>query len=329
MTDENHWQLIEAAHFHCPAPPAVNRFQRGWRGFRRMVGINEPDAVEPEEGAELPDYREFDRAPAVAALAKHLAEEFAGAEKGVCFLLDPPFSGTAAIARDWTWQQGRSLLTPPDIHFVRANAVEHWWQQQSCHGPWVIDDLARYLLRSADGLRFIRALLPRLLHGDFGQGLVVCDSWTFAFLRRTWPLTLPRVFCFAPASPALLRQVGIRGSEHKLGQLAARARGNVGMALALWACQSDEHRQLAEPPPDVSDSTAFILFALLLHRGLTREVLQQVLPVIVPDQLDVQLLQLEQLGIVVRKPEHWRLSVYGYLAVREILGSRDYLLDDF
>ena len=330
MTDENHWRLIPAEQFSCPAPPTVTRFQQGWRRVLRILGLKNADDIANDDNIELPDYQDFERAPAVSALNTHFEDWMADGRQEVNFLLDPPFSGTADIARDWTWQQGWALLTPPDRSQLRAVAVEEWWQQQQPHGvPWLIDDLARYLLRSADGLRFIRVLLPRLLHGDFGQGLVVCDSWTFAFLRRAWPLSLPRVYCFSPAESDLLRQVGIKGSELQLGRLAGQARGNVGMALALWSCRLNEERQLPSLPLEVDEGTAFILYTLLLHRGLSGEELQQVLPVMAPDELNVQLLRLEQFCVVERNKAHWRLSVYGYLAVRDFLGGRDYLLDDF
>ncbi|PSJ47666.1 hypothetical protein C7H85_02210 [Zobellella endophytica] len=329
MSEANHWQLIPADDFVCPVPPAVTRFQQGWQRLLRLLGLRSQDPVDDGEGAEPPDYQGFDRAPAVAALTGHLADWIAAGEGGVCFLLDPPFSGTAAIARDWAGRLDWRRLTPPDEAQIRAVDVEAWWRQQQRHGPWLIDDLARYLLRTASGLRFVRALLPRLLHGELGQGLLVCDSWTFAFIQRAWPLRPPRVYCFAPAGPALLRQLGIRATDKPLSRLAARARGNPGLALALWACRLDETQALPELPVEADDTTAFVLFSLLLHRGLGGEGLQQVLPVVAPDQLNVQLLRLEQCGIVLRQDGGWRLRVHAYLAVRDFLAARDYLLDAF
>ncbi len=330
MTDENHWHLIPAEEFSCPVTPTITRFQQGWRRVLRIFGLKDADDIDSGHNIGLSDYREFDRAPAVSALNGHFEGWMAEGRKEVNFLLDPPFSGTAAIARDWTWQQGWTLLIPPDLSQLRAVAVDEWWQQQRPQGvPWLIDDLARYLLRSADGLRFIRVLLPRLLHGDFGQGLVVCDSWTFAFLQRAWPLDLPRVYCFAPAKPVLLRQLGIKGSDRQLSRLAGQVRGSAGMALAIWTCQLNEDRQLPSLPLEADEGTAFILYALLLHRGLSGERLQAVLPAMAPDELNVQLLRLEQFGVVEWEKQHWRLSVYAYLAVRDFLDGRDYLLDDF
>lgn len=330
MTDNNHWQLIPAEEFECPTPPTLTRFQQLWRWLLRTLGIEAEDAIASDEHSAAFDYQHFDRGPAVNALHHHLADWVSEERSEVTFLLDPPFSGTAAIARDWTWQQGWALVTPPSISQIRDVAVDEWWQQQALHdAAWLIEDLARFLLRSADGLRFIRVLLPRLLQGDFGQGVVVCDSWTFAFLRRTWPLNLPRVYSFAPVGAPLLRQLGIEGRDRQLGRLAKEARGNVGMALALWACQINNDQQQASLPVEADDNTAFILYALLLHRGLNGKRLQEVLSSMAPDELNVQLLRLEQFGIVERDHECWRLSAHGYLTTRTFLAGRDYLLDDF
>ena len=330
MTDKNHWQLIQAEEYQCPSPPTLTRFQQLWRRLLRTLGIDDGDAIENDANTALSDYQDFDRAAAVSALHHHLADWVSDAKQEVAFLLDPPFSGTAAIARDWTWQQGWALITPPTITQIRDVSVDEWWQQQELHdSAWMIEDLARFLLRSADGLRFVRVFLPRLLQGDFGQGVIVCDSWTFAFLRRTWPLNLPRVYSFAPAESALLRQLGIKGQEKQLEHLAGEARGNVGMALALWTYKTNKELQRPSLPVEADDNTAFILYALLLHRGLNGERLQEVLSSMAPDELNVQLLRLEQFGIVERDGEFWRLSAHGYLTTRDFLAGRDYLLDDF
>ncbi|WP_417614522.1 hypothetical protein [Oceanisphaera sp.] len=330
MPDTNHWQLILAEDYQCPLPPTLTRVQLLWRRLLRTFGIDDGDEVEKDASVELADYQNFDRTAAVSALHHHLADWVSDKKPDVTFLLDPPFSGTAVIARDWTWQQGWALLTPPSMAQIREVSVDEWWQQQELHdSPWLIEDLARFVLRSADGLRFIRVLLPRLLQGDFGQGLIVCDSWAFAFLRSTWPLNLPRVYCFAPAPPDLLRQLGIKGPNRQLERLAGEARGNVGMALALWACKNSTEQLQPSLPVEADDNTAFILYALLLHRGLSGKRLQEVLSSIAADELNVQLLRLEQFGILEREGEFWRLNVLGYLLARDFLAGRDYLLDGF
>ena len=123
----------------------------------------------------------------------------------------------------------------------------------------MIDNLTRYTIRTTDGLSFIRTLLPGILRGNFGQGLVVCDSWMFAFLQIIWPFKSPKIYCFAAASPELLKQAGIHAPENALRKLAANVRGNTGIALAVWPVEQNKDRKLPELPGEANDITAFIL----------------------------------------------------------------------
>ena len=50
---------------------------------------------------------------------------------------------------------------------------------------------------------------------------------------------------------------------------------------------------------------------------------------IAADQLDVQLLQLQQAKLISYDDEVWRITVYGYLAVRDFLRSRGFFVDAF
>ena len=326
MAGNTHWQLIQLSEYRCPDPPASTRLQRVWHRLQRLLGMTEtPDM---ESAAALPDYSEFNRMPAVTALDRYL-KGWPGTQREVRFLLDPPFSATAEIARDWAeWRQW-PRLTPPTPEQLMTADVAGWWKAQQVRGPWVIDDLARYFLRTAQGMTFVRILLVQLVQGGFGPGLVVCNSWTYRFVTRAFALSLPEVYCFAPASPALLRELGIKASDRQLTRLAARARGNAGVALALWA---EEHGQQQSPPqipPWADDKAAFILYALLLHRGLGEQGLQQVLPMLAPDQLATCLLHLACVGLVQRDGTCWRISPVAYGEVREFLAGRDHCLDDF
>lgn len=330
MTDTHLWQLMQAQDYVCPSPATLTRFQQLWRKILRVFGREGTEKIDSNSNEELASHHSFDHSAAVSAMTHCLANWMTDAKCEAIFLLDPPFSGTAAIARDWTWQQGWALVTPPSMAQIQDVDVDGWWQQQDVHhSAWLIDDLARFFLRSSDGLRFIRVLLPRLLQGDFGQGLVVCDSWTFAFLRRIWPLNLPRVYCFAPASAELLQSLGAKGHHRQLTRVVGEARGNVGVALSLWSCQVNSEQQPLTLPAQAGDKTGFILYALLVHRGLTGKRLQEVLSTLAADELNVQLLRLAQFGIVEPDGEYWRLNVGGYLLAREFLAERDYLLDDF
>ncbi len=325
MTKSNHWQLIPMEQFERPSAPASTVIQQTWSHLRKLLGADSDDDAVPDE-QDFPSYSEFALEPAVAAVNAVFNEEDA---PSVRFVISPPFSGCGAIMRKWAEQQGYTQLTPPSIEQLEQADTDPWWQQQQCD-TWLLDEFSSFWLRTTAHMQFIRALLPRLLRGELGCGVVVIDSWTYAFLQRAWPLSLPHCYCFAAASPELLRQSGIVASDKCLRKVAARARGNLGVALAHWAVEQDPDRSLPRLPGEADDATAFILYSLLLHHGLRGEYLQQVLPMLAPAQLDVQLLRLQQNAVVELDDEKiWRVTVYAYIEVREFLAARGFWLDGF
>ena len=326
MAKGNHWQLIPLDAFERPTAPASTLLQKAWLRAQNLIGIKDDEDTTPDE-QDFPHYREFDLEPAVAAVEK--AWEAAENEPCVRFVISPPFSGSGAILRAWADKHGYQQLEPPQKDQLESADTESWWQAQQCDN-WLLDEFSSFWLRTTSHMQFMRALLPRLLRGELGAGVVVVDSWTFAFLQRAWPLSLPHCYCFAAATPELLQQVGIETPDKALRKLNAKARGNVGVALALWALAQNSERQTPRIPSEADDATAFILYALLLHHGLAGEYLQLVLPMLAPDQLDVQLLRLQQNGVIELDDEKvWRVTVYAYVDVRDFLASRGYWLDSF
>lgn len=326
MAVDAHWRLIPLSDFQCPAPPASTRLQRGWHTLQRVLGVTE----EPEVGntEDLPADAGFNREPAVSALDRFL-KDWPDESKEVRFLLEPPFSAVADVARDWaTWRQWPRLEPPTTAQLLTAD-VSAWWQVQQVRGPWLIDDLTCYFLRTARGMSFLRRLLIQLAQGAFGPGLVVCNSWTYRFITAGFDPGLTAVYCFAPATPALLRELGIEATERQLLRLTATARGNAGVALALWKAQHNTSPSLPHVPASTDDNDAFVLYALLLHRGLSEPMLQQVLPMLSAEQLAACLLRLLASGLVAQHQAGWQISPVAYGEVREFLAGRDHCLDDF
>jgi len=330
MADSNGWQIINADDFQVPVAPTITKVQQRWKRFLRLLGINESEPEEEDnDDSQSTIKKKFDRKPAVEALNSFLKDWEEKKEPSVCFMLDPPFSCTDDIARDWAKQKKWKLLNPPDNIKIRNIDIEGWWKEQKNKKNWLIDDLARYLIRTNYGLSFIRELLPRILHGEFGKGLVVCDSWMFAFIQRIWPLKFSRVYCFAAASPELLKQVGIHAGNKTLQKLTARVHGNIGIALAVRSIEQNENRKLPELPAETNDITSFILYSVLLHRHLSGSQLQEILPMVPAEELNLQLLQLKQYGILNYNEDQWQINIEAYLAVRDFLNNRDFLLDIF
>lgn len=327
MAQSNHWQLIPFENFERPSAPASTVIQQAWSHVRTLFGRTDSDETE-DVAQDFPHYREFALPPAVAAI--DAAWQEATDAPRVRFVISPPFSGTGAVLRAWAEQHHYRTITPPSIAQLSSADTELWWQQQQVGDrPWLMDEFSSFWLRTTEHLAFVRALLPRLLRGELGQGVVVIDSWTYAFLQRAWPLALPHCYCFAAATPELLQQVGITASDKQLRKLTAQARGNLGVALALWAVAQSSDKRAPSLPSEADDSTAFILYSLLLHHGLQGEHLQWVLPMLAADQLDVQLLRLQQHGVVEYDDQVWRVTAYAYREVRDFLSGRGYWLDAF
>ena len=129
--------------------------------------------------------------------------------------------------------------------------------------PWVLPRLERCFLRHANGLDLVRHFLEAAASGRAGKGLIACDSWAWAFLRRVWPLPQPfaltlqafdgqalaRLFSLLGA-PKGKRRVSFRnarsgqetlsvpyqgdGCSEELIRLAAHCRGNPGTARDYW-----------------------------------------------------------------------------------------------
>lgn len=339
MSEKNHWQLIAAQDYTAPTAPTVVRMQRQWRRLLRMLGLVKSEALPLGEVQAMADAPDFSASALQAALTHYLTTT--QWSHALCVLLDPPFSGTQAMAQTWAKQQQRPQLIPPTRAQILDVDINDWWQQQSevvrAHAQqsnpenaWLLADMTAYFLRSAQHLAFIRAWLPRALAGEFGAGVLVCNSWAFAFLSQDWPHRLASSHCLAPATPKLLRQLGFSGKDRQLARLMGEARGNLGVAWAVWHSKYQQQQPLPDLPLSANDDTGFILYSLLIHNGLKFEELVQVLPHVGSDGLKLQLLSLQSRGIIdCESSRQWQVTVLAYTRVREFLGGRDYLLDDF
>ncbi|MCT7655629.1 hypothetical protein MBH78_15035 [Oceanimonas sp. NS1] len=136
-SEDNGWQLITLSEFACPAPPASSRLRQGLRRLGRVLGWRQE--ADGGEHTEVPDFEGFDRDPALEALSA-FCQDWPQARPEVRFLLDPPFSGSAAIARDWAERRGWPVLQPP----TKPNCWRSGWttggRARACTVPgcWTI-----------------------------------------------------------------------------------------------------------------------------------------------------------------------------------------------
>ena len=305
----------------------------------------------------------------------------------VGILVGQPFCGHADILAHWARGRSVRLLEPPTAQEILAADVQ--WLTRCCDsgpGLWALPALERCYLRNANGLALVRGFLDLAFSGALGPRVIGCDSWAWAYLQRicAWPatpvLTL-QAFDGAALTTLLLQpetqptqavrflsaHSGISllpepedGEEDaqtpvspELRQLAARCRGNLGVAWHFWRerlrtaiePQATQTGDDAPPPTDAiwvapeleprapasdaGDETALVLHALLLHNGLEAPLLATLLP-IAAAHLNLQLLHLHALGLVERQDaDRWQVTPLAYPGVRAFLRARGYLTDSF
>jgi hypothetical protein len=115
-----------------------------------------------------------------------------------------------------------------------------------------------------------------------------------------------------------------RTTDREGGTPAAHV-GGQGPDDIVWVAQDIETPSL---PAETDEDVAFVLHTLLLHRGLTTDLLALLLPT-PRARIASQLLRLQALGLLVREDERWQVAPLAYPTVREFLHARSYLIDAF
>lgn len=214
---------------------------------------------------------------------------------------------------------------------------------------WPLPGTPRLTLQAFDG----PALTRYLMQADRGHV-------RFLSARNGKPL-LPE----PPADGQTDASAAEDGACPELRQLAAHCRGNPGLAWHYWRQRlraAPEHERQAQAedaprdppagqdrerlaaadevvwvapgietptlPAESGEDVAFLLHALLLHRGLDTEALGALLP-IPGARVHSHLLRLQALELLTRDGTRWQVAPLAYPTVREFLRSRSYLTDDF
>lgn len=270
--------FVPMSEYNLPAEPVSLTVKKGINIFRRIFHRAEEETVSPlKKGDELrkmsdwmldriapePDWDE-----AAAALDETLDNLFgqSKSDSRVVLLVSPPYSGYREILSAWAEQYSSSMVSPPSPEQILEGEVAWLKDLGGSSGAWVFPELERAYLRHANGLDLVRNFLSQASAGNFGHGMIGCNSWAWAFLRHVWqgrpPFTLTlQAFdegrlaeCFRRlASDVSRQQLLFRASDsgnHVLpppegvevsGQassylklLAAYSRGVHGVARAIW-----------------------------------------------------------------------------------------------
>jgi hypothetical protein len=300
-----------------------------------------------------------------AELVRRWAEQ-----RGVLIIDTPEAGAILSGGRDWL-----------DVWPTRQMARGH--SEAAAEHPvlWALPRLEHCWLRHAAGLGLVRELLMRALDGRLGRGIIACDSWAWAFLRHVaalpsrTPWTLrdfdgerlamllrdlvvsdgsgPLQFRHAQTGKVLLAldDDDQAASGNLLQSLAARCRGNAGLARAQWrallraepdqgadteASADDGTTIWVAPATDLSaifsesdEALALLLHSLLLHDGLPDEQLAALLP-LRWFRVQAMLWRLAAAGALSKHGcGRWRITAAAYPEARALLRAQGFLLDDF
>lgn len=284
-----------------------------------------------------------------------------------------------------------TVIVPPENLLMDDQGAHEWWGRQDLSRPWIIPELADFWLRHLSGLALIRELLRRVAGGGLGPGVIGCSSWCWQF----WSAYFQDVH-FAPLTPAPLDAAGLGawfefhaskagqqaviarmaddglcvlpmpeqgdGKKHKrsgyLRDLASAARGNPGVALAIWQrslrARPEEEAQAEDPgqeaagnaratrfwvvpfdqlglpivPQTQGDNIGLVLHALLLHDGL--DALSLALVTGIPEsELSFVLARLVRSELIEQQAagQGWMVTALGYPSVRRHLQSWGFPVD--
>jgi hypothetical protein len=301
-------------------------------------------------------------------------------------VIGPPGSGISNAIQKLAERRNLNALSPPrpesiiediDVHKPLLASLE-----ESYDPIQVIPRLERFYLRHEHGLTLIRTMIEKLVSGQ--RILIGCDSWAWAFLQRATgienilgtPMTFASfdsqrldgwlrlrcdleeteilqvrddkpVFASSPSDGAKDSENSSPKTSLLIRRLAARSRGNLGVAAALWNSslrydsesgqmsrrtiwvESPDNLELPKPMPDCSqDSRRFVLHTILLHGGLPFAILAKLLP-FSHDTIRRQVIELQRTGVIGVQNGLLQVSQTCYPDVRNELNKEGFLVDDF
>jgi len=388
---ETLWDFVPLTDHRRPPTPTVSAAQDRWGSLKRLFGGRKTKAPAKAED----DLQGLPRARLDAlvrpldwyacAEALQRAFEQSADQSLVCVLVGPPHGGHADLLATWASRQGVRQIEDPSFDDILSGGNAWLTRWRSSTRPWVLPRLEKCWLRHPAGLGLARALMEQALIGDLGRGVIGCDSWAWSYLGHVAPLPLTGVltlqafdssrlaklfrsltsarperpvhFCNARTGKRILSVPGEDDGDGGLDlqNLAAHARGNPGIARALWRARlraepeagegsADEDatdegnraeeivwvsavRDEPELPDGPHDDIALVLHALLLHGGLPTPMLGNLLP-LPPFRLQAIVPQLCASDIIQRdRSGFWRVTVSGYAPARAFLHERGFLVD--
>ncbi|KAE8439568.1 hypothetical protein [Vreelandella piezotolerans] len=160
----------------------------------------------------------------------------------------------------------------------------------------------------------------------------------------------PTVYSTRTGRPVLMSESDDKAVYSELQRLTAHCRGHLGIAWHYWRERlrepseenaSDDGQETrsdmqelwlldaladAELPADTGEVATLLLHTLLIHGGLDDQALRYVLPFSDHEALNARF-SLAQRGILSGQEGRWQVAPLCYASVRQLLASRNYLVD--
>ena len=394
------WEYVSAGDYKLPPTTISQTVKRSIAGLiKKLRESNTPDAdfIKIQQNLEaLPSalfkkiIPEPDWVSATPFLNTFLADWIKGRrqKEQSLVLTGRPHGGNMEVLTRLADDLGWRLIEPPATEQILAGDPQ--WPASQLNGNenegWVLPALDKCFLRHPRGLRLVRRLFDDMFEGNISKGIVGCDSWAWAYLKRvapSCPSTAATLQAFDPKKlarwfsalsvssgnpPFLFRQsdngknvIPPRADMENdtesteftpfIRHLAGFSRGIPGVALALWARalrntpESIDQKLEIDPantiwvhpwekmhrpsmPSAPGSETSIVLHSLLIHNGLSMEMLNRLLT-LPPHGVEQAIRMFADNELVESADGVWRVSAAGYPAVRQYLNGEGYLVDEF
>jgi hypothetical protein len=337
------WKFIPLQEYRGPknANHATHGFWQRLTGFfRRDDAATRPKSPSSEAPNQAVRHPNWDGVVLALADALSSPKKVNQKKHQVRAVVGPPGSRVCEATRGWAQEHAACVVAPPTSDQILRSP--DWWHdvRDNSTDLLVIPQLERWFLRHHDGLTGLRQLLQWLWSNP--RPIVVgCDSWAWAYLRRA--VNVDAVF-HQPLAPAAVDGAQLKewlgGLQQGAGNsansafwdsLASRARGVPGTAWHLYeqSLLHDDPVTTLPVMPDARGSVqALILHALLIHNGLSADVVLGLLP-FPTSQIMAGVAWLENHRLVENRHDRWQVAPNAYASVRGFLGKEGFLVDAF
>jgi hypothetical protein len=264
------WQYVNSDDYQIPSMPVAHSAREQIVVFRKFfhraeshdnTAIHVKEKLSPLPKCQL-DYvvPSPEWIAAVEELNRSLEQwlNLEDANKPLVVLVSPPFSGNREILTAWAMHQSWKIIGSPSNEQIFHNDDNWFKEQMSDGGRWVLPSLESTYFRHAEGLKLVRNFLQQACSGDFGSGVICCDSWAWAYLSHVWP----------GSKPLLLTLQSF--DQHRLASYFRSLVGSTGMETVSFRQSDNGHYILSPSAPDNKQSgmSNFLQILAAYSRGI-------------------------------------------------------------